>query len=248
MPKYKLTISYDGTRYGGWQIQPNAASIQTLIESAVHTALRSQVQLIGAGRTDKGVHALRQVAHFSCEKPFDLEKLVLSLNGILPHDIRIMSIAHAPEDFHARFSAKRKIYRYHLDCGYIQNPFTRLYAYHLRTKIDFKLLKQAAALFQGEHDFTSFSNEAHRGTASRNPVRILYRLDIIEKEDAVILEFEGNGFLYKMVRNITGTLLDVARGRTSLNEIPEIFRAKDRSLAGSTAPARGLFLIEVQYE
>lgn len=248
MLKYKLSISYDGTRYGGWQVQPNATSIQTLIENALETALRKSIKLIGSGRTDSGVHALNQVAHFSFDGTVDQEKLHHSLNGLLPDDIRIQNITQVAEDFHARFSAKGKIYHYRIDCGSIQNPFTRLYAYHLPYPIDLELLKEAAKIFVGKHDFTSFSNEAHRGSAARDPVRTLSRLDVLERGDEIVLEFEGNGFLYKMVRNITGTLLDIARGKIPITDIESIFEAKDRSKAGTTAPAHGLFLVDVKYD
>ena len=247
LPKYKLLIAYDGTHYGGWQVQPNATSIQTLVEKALSTALHTPTKVTGSGRTDSGVHALGQVAHFSYEKPIDLKKLCLSLNGLLPPDIRIMSISTAPQDFHARYSAKGKIYRYYLHPKSFHNPFKRLYSHHLPFLIDLTLLKATASHFIGTHDFTSFSNEAHRGSASRNAVRTINRLEIIETEDELYVEFEADGFLYKMVRNIMGTLLDVARGKIPLDQIPAILNAKDRRLAGACAPPHGLFLVRVIY-
>jgi tRNA pseudouridine38-40 synthase len=243
--KYLLTISYDGTNYAGWQVQPNAVSIQSLIQQALETALRKPTPLTGSGRTDSGVHALGQTAHFTHESPIDKRKLLHSLNGLLPKDIRILAIQNVPDDFHARYSALSKIYRYRL--ALTENPFNRLYAYHLPYPIDLSLLKQAARHFLGEHDFTSFSNEAHRGSAAKNPVRNLMRLDVIEDPKEIILEFEANGFLYKMVRNITGTLLDIARGKLPLTSLPEIFAAKDRTKAAAAAPAHGLCLIKVLY-
>lgn len=245
--RYKLLIAYDGTRYCGWQVQHTGTSIQTLVEKAASTALRSPVKVIGSGRTDAGVHALGQTAHFSYDGALDLEKFHHSLNGLLPPDIRIMQISAAPDDFHARYSAKAKIYRYHLHTGQVLSPFKRLYTTHLFYSIDRSLLKEAASLFVGTHDFTSFSNEAHRGSASRDPVRTISRLEIIENGDDVTLEFEADGFLYKMVRNIVGTLLDVAKGRLDIGQIPTIFEAKDRRKAGSCAPPQGLFLVKVIY-
>ncbi|MDN3505866.1 MAG: tRNA pseudouridine(38-40) synthase TruA [Simkaniaceae bacterium] len=242
--KYKLNISYDGTHYSGWQVQPNAISIQSLIQQALETALRTPTSLTGSGRTDAGVHALNQTAHFTAPKT-DTRKLAHSLNGLLPPDIRIKQLEPVSDDFHARYSAKSKIYRYHLRTT--QNPFTRLYSYHLPYPIDIPLLKKAAHHFIGEHDFTSFSNEAHRGSAAKNPVRNLMRLDVIESSEEIILEFQANGFLYKMVRNITGTLLDIARGKLPLDSLPEIFAAKDRQKAAAAAPAHGLFLVNVLY-
>jgi len=244
---YKLLIAYDGTNYCGWQVQPNGTSIQTLVQQALCTALRHPAKVIGSGRTDAGVHALEQAAHFVYDGVIDLEKLLYSLNGLLPVDIRVLSVLIAPADFHARYSAKGKIYRYHLHTGRVLNPFKRLYSTHLHYPIDRQLLKNAAKLFVGEHDFTSFSNEAHRGSASRDAVRTISRVDIIENGDELIFEFEGDGFLYKMVRNIMGTILDVARGKLEIEQIALIFEAKDRRKAAPCAPPEGLFLVKVIY-
>lgn len=245
--KYKLLIAYDGTRYCGWQVQPNATSIQTLIQDALSTALRTKTGLTGSGRTDAGVHASGQCAHFIFDGQVDLEKLKHSLNGLLPPDIRIHALEKTSEDFHARYSAKSKVYRYHLNTDKVESPFSRLYAYHLPYPIDFNLLETAAHHFKGERDFASFSNEAHRGSAARNSIRNLYRLEIHKTINGLILEYEANGFLYKMVRNITGTMLDVARGKLPLDSIPDIFEAKDRRQAGQAAPPHGLFLEKVLY-
>lgn len=245
--KYKLLIAYDGTRFSGWQIQKNATSIQTLIETAVATATGIKTKVIGSGRTDRGVHALEQCAHFCLAKKIAIEKLHHSLNGLLPLDIRVLSLSIADPEFHARFSAQGKIYRYFLHTGKVLNPFKRLYSYHLPYPIDANLLQAGRKFFIGEKDFTSFSHEAHRGSAARSAVRHLKRLDIDIQGEEIILEFETNGFLYKMVRNITGTLLDVARGKIPIDAIPEIFSAKDRRAAGTTAPSHGLFLVKVIY-
>lgn len=245
--KYKLLLSYDGTRYSGWQIQDNAQSIQTHVQTALTTALRQNIPIVGSGRTDSGVHALEQVAHFVYEKKLDLKKLLHSLNGLLPLDIRVHGLVPAPVDFHARYSAKSKIYRYHLHLKPVANPFTRLYSYHIPYPLDLPLMKKAASFFIGPHNFTSFSNEAHLGSAARDPVRNLYRLEIIETEQGLFFELEADGFLYKMVRNIVGTLLEVARGKLPLEKIPEIFEALDRRAAPATAPPHGLFLIKVLY-
>lgn len=247
LPKYKLTISYDGTQYGGWQVQPNAPSIQALSEEALTTALRNEIKIVGAGRTDAGVHAKAQLAHFYTEVAVDKKRLQASLNGLLPLDIRVIALEEAHADFHARYSAKGKVYRYHLSLRPVQLPFRRLYALHVPYPVDKELLKKACTHFVGTHDFTSFSNESHKGSAANNPVRILRRLEVIEAEDELYLEFEGNGFLYKMVRNITGTLLDIARGKLSIEALPEIFEAKDRRKAGPAAPPHGLILHSIDY-
>jgi len=241
---YKLIIAYDGTPYGGWQIQPNSVSIQSLIEKALHLILRKETPIIGSGRTDAGVHAKGQVAHFSAEEGLDLFKLRGSLNGILPPDIRILKLETVPDSFHARYSAVSKEYHYHLHLDAMMDPFRRLYALHVQSPLDLELMRQGALRFVGTHDFTSFANE---GGSAKDPVRTIFRLDICNVPGGVRLEFEGNGFLYKMVRNITGTLLDVARGKLSLEELDQIFAAKDRSAASAPAPPHGLFLMKVDY-
>ncbi len=247
MNKYKLTIAYDGTAYSGWQIQNNAVSIQSLIEEALATILRTPTPVVASGRTDAGVHAKAQVAHFICETTPDLKKLQLSLNGILPDDIRILSIQEAAPDFHARYGAVSKEYHYHIHLERTTDPFKRLYAYHDYSPLDLEKMKQAASCFVGTHDFTTFANEASKGSAAKDPVRTITRLDICQEPGGIRLEFEGDGFLYKMVRNITGTLLDVARGKISVESIPQLFEAKNRSLASPAAPSRGLFLVKVNY-
>jgi tRNA pseudouridine38-40 synthase len=246
MTRFKITIAYDGTQYGGWQIQPNAVSIQSLIEKALSTILRSPISIVGSGRTDAGVHARGQIAHFNGE-PLDLFRVFGSLNGLLPPDIRILKLEEAPEEFHARFSAVSKEYHYHLHLDPVIDPFKRLYAYHLHSPIDTALLTEAAKLFVGRHDFTSFANESAEGSAGKDAVRTISRLDVCKEPGGIRLEFEGEGFLYKMVRNITGTLLDVARGKLSIDDVVKIFRAKDRTKASSAAPPQGLFLIKVNY-
>jgi len=247
MNKYKLTIAYDGTAYSGWQIQPNAVSIQELLEKALSTILRTPTAVASSGRTDAGVHARGQVAHFIYEGTLDLFRLQLSLNGLLPPDIRILSIETAAPDFHARYSAISKEYHYHLHLDRTTDPFKRLYAYHDYSPLDLDKMKIAASCFVGTHDFTTFANEGSKGSAAKNPIRTITRLELCREPGGVRLEFEGNGFLYKMVRNITGTLLDVARGKIEPESIPQLFEARDRTIASPAAPARGLFLMKVNY-
>lgn len=245
---YKLKIAYDGTHYSGWQIQPNGSSIQQHIQEALKLILNShQVVVIGSGRTDAGVHALGQIAHFIHHNEIDLRKTLNSLNGLLPKDIRVFWLELAEAGFHAQYSAKGKEYHYHLYIDRVMDPFKRLYCWHLYQKIDLGRLNQAAAKFIGTHDFTSFANEAHAGCAAKDPIRTLWRLDVTDEPGGVRLEFEGDGFLYKMVRNITGTLVDVASGKLSLDEIDVIFNCRDRRKASSAAPAQGLFLVKVDY-
>lgn len=246
--RYKLTISYDGTAYCGWQVQNNAVAIQALVQKALATALRTSVDLTGAGRTDAGVHAMGQTAHFDAPHPINERKLLLSLNALLPTDIRIRSIESTAPDFHARYSATGKIYHYHLHLDPVRDPFTAPYRLHLLTPISEERLREGALLFVGTHDFTSFANEAYKGSAAHDPIRTIARLDVVSQPGGVRLEFEGNGFLYKMVRNIVGTLIDYAALKLTPTDIEAIFAAKDRRKAGAAVLAHGLFLMQVLYE
>lgn len=246
--RYKLTISYDGTRYCGWQVQSNATSIQTLVQQALETALRHPTHLTGAGRTDAGVHALGQTAHFDTPLPLSPKKLVFSLNALLPPDIRVHALDPVAPAFHARYSATGKIYHYHLHLHPIADPFRAPYQLHLHDSIDIQKLKEGAVHFLGTRDFTSFANEAYKGSAARDPIRTLRRLDVIPEAHGVRLEFEGDGFLYKMVRNITGTLIEYGKGKLTPADLATIFNAKDRRRAGPAVAPHGLFLIQVLYE
>lgn len=245
---YKLTIAYEGTHYSGWQIQPNAPSIQQHLQEALKTVLHGKdIIVIGSGRTDAGVHALNQIAHFKVEEGLEIERLLWALNGLLPRDIRIKSIEEVPLQFHSQYHAISKEYHYHLYTGRVMNPFRRLYCWHVLRKLDLSLLKEGAALFIGTHDFTSFANERHAGSVARNPVRTLYRLDLDFLDEEIRLKFEGNGFLYKMVRNIVGTLVDIASNRLAVSEVAAVFAAKDRRCASRAAPPQGLCLVGVNY-
>ena len=247
--KYRLLISYDGTPFGGWQIQPNAPSIQGLIQEALQTILReTPLQVIGSGRTDAGVHAKGQVAHFTFSKPIDLNRTLLSLNALLPPEIRILELRKAPSDFHARYGATGKIYHYHLHLDPVINPFNRLYTTYFPYPLDLSLIQEAIPHFEGTHDFTSFANEPTRGSVTTKPVRTLHHIKIHHEKRGIYLEFKGDGFLYKMVRNITGTLLDVGKKKLAPDQIPPIIDAKNRRKAGQTAPPQGLFLSQVLYD
>jgi tRNA pseudouridine38-40 synthase len=247
MKNYKLTIAYDGTNYAGWQYQLNDITIQQVIEEAINRILQIKISLIGSGRTDTGVHALAQTANFKIDKEIDTKKFTYSLNCLLPTDIRILNIEEVDESFHSQYSAKGKIYHYNMLLSRMEDPFTRNYHLHYRGKIDVEAMKEATYLFIGTKDFTSFANETHSDNAPRSAVRTIYRLDLIEDGANVRLEFEGNGFLYKMVRNITGTLLQVGLKKLTTDEIIKIFEAKDRKAAGPAAPPQGLFLVKVLY-
>lgn len=245
MFKYKIILSYDGTRFSGWQFQLNAPSIQGCIEEALAKVLKQHARVVGAGRTDAGVHALGQTAHFAHAELLDCRRLLQALNGLLPHDIRIKEVVAAPIDFHAQHSALGKIYHYHLWLERIIDPFLRLYRLHYSRPIHLSLLKEAAQRFIGKRDFATFAN---LGSSEQiTTVRTISRLDVVEQEGGCRLEFEGDGFLYKMVRTIVGTLLDVAIGKRSLDDIETLFAAKDRRAAGMAVFPSGLFLVRVHY-
>lgn len=244
---YKLTIAYDGTAYCGWQIQPNGISIQEIIQEKASIISRNKIRLVGSGRTDAGVHALGQVANFYSPYIPDLYRFQGSLNALLPPDIRILNTVEVDNTFHAQYSPISKTYHYHLHLDHVEDPFKRLYRLHVRNKIDLNLLKESAALLIGTHDFTSFANESHLGSACRDPIRTLLRLELVEQPGGARLEFEGDGFLYKMVRNLVGTLLEIATGKRFKEDLLIILAAKDRKFAGQAAPPHGLFLMKVEY-
>lgn len=245
--KYKMTISYDGNKYSGWQIQKNDFSIQSIIQNNLNTILREKINLIGAGRTDAKVHALGQIAHFVSSKQLEINKILYSLNCLLPKDIRIIKIEEVDFNFHARFLAKSKIYRYYICKNEIQTPFLRFYSYKPNVELDLSLLKNATKSFIGTHDFSSFANKQNEGSAKNKPVKTIYRIDVLEDDENIILEFHGDGFLYKMVRNIVGTLIDVASKKISLETLEKILKSKNRKNASAPAPAHGLFLMEIFY-
>ncbi len=244
---YRMNLAYDGTEFSGWQVQPNGVTIQELVEKALAVLLKYHVTVLGAGRTDSGVHALEQVAHFHSREPLDTFRIIHALNGILPHAIRVLTLEPAPAHFHARYSAIGKEYHYFLTLNRTQNPFHRLYRWHVRHRMDLEALRLAAQQFIGRHDFTSFANETHKGSASKDAVRTLWRLDVVPDDEGVRLEFDGEGFLYKMVRNIVGTLVEVGDGKRPVEDIARLLQARDRRLAGQAAPSHGLFLVKVRY-
>lgn len=242
-----MVVAYDGTGFSGWQVQTKDESIQGMIEKALATITREQTRVIGAGRTDAGVHALGQVAHFRIAEHIDEEAVKRSLNGLLPPSIRILELASAPNHFHAQMSAIGKEYHYHICCNDIVLPFDRSYTWHYRRHVDIDLLERAARRFLGEHDFLGYANTPGHGCIKKTSVRTIRRLDVVRTATGLRLEFEGNGFLYKMVRNITGMLVSIASSKRPLSDIDDVFLSRDRRRAAPPAPAQGLFLIRVSY-
>jgi tRNA pseudouridine38-40 synthase len=249
MRRYKIVIAYDGTEYNGWQVQDNVPSIQQLVQKGIETFLRHPISLTGAGRTDAGVHALGQVAHFDTAVDFSLHKFLLAMGALVPRDIRIIGVEPVSEQFHSRYSATHKIYRYRVALGAFVLPFDRLYTLHWVGRLDMDRMKEAAALLLGTHDFRAFVHAAHTGAAAKDSIRRVDRIQILEESYGFAIEYQANGFLYKMVRNLTGMLLAVGSQRRSCQEIPYLLSGKaDRSEAADTAPAHGLFLVEVGYD
>lgn len=246
--RYKLIIAYDGTHYCGWQVQKSGLSIQFLIGKALEKILRHPVNLSGSGRTDAGVHATGQTAHFDTDRLVEPLRLQLGTNALLPPDIRILKVVAVTSDFHARYSATAKIYHYHLHLDATPDPFTHLYRHIVRGPLDVTAIQKAIPHLIGTYDFTSFANHSHQGSASKGGIRTLFRLSLSPQKGGIRLEFEANGFLYKMVRNMTGLLLSVGSKRIEPEQVQEILAAKNRQARIKAAPPQGLFLHQVIYD
>jgi len=245
MQRYKGIVTYDGSGFSGYQIQLNGRTVQEELEKALRTMHKgADVNVIASGRTDAGVHARGQVIHFDSFLQLPSERWVKALNGLLPEDISIMEVHTASSDFHARFDAKGKTYKYVVYMGSVRNPFKRHYAAYHPYKTDISKVKNAADFLIGTHDYTSFCSTK---TDKENKVRTVSKISIEQNGDELVFTFTGNGFLYNMVRIMVGTLLDVGTGKIELARIPDILAGRDRTLAGKTAPAEGLYLWEVYY-
>lgn len=250
MPLFKITIAYDGTDFNGWQRQPDGTSIQALLEDALRELDGRDVTVTGAGRTDAGVHALAQVAAFALERAIAPDTLVRAVNVRLPDSVRIVHAAVAPADFHPRFDAKRKTYRYRIWNADVLSPFERRYAWHIIDRLDVEAMNAAAATLVGTHDFAAFCGTGSDAATTTRTIRSAGMAEREARSDSALLEFEiaGDGFLRYMVRNIVGSLVDVGRGRFPPAWLDEVLESRDRTRAGRTAPAHGLFLAGVHYE
>ncbi len=245
MRNIKLTIEYDGTNYHGWQVQKNALTVQECVEKALAKLLGTETGVVGCSRTDVGVHAYGQVAHFFTNSTIPGEKFSYAINNLLPDDIVIQKSEEVPGDFHSRYSSKGKKYRYLICNSAHQSAIMRNRACHVRPELDFEQMRKAAEHFVGEHDFAAFQAT---GGQVRSTVREIYSMNVSRKEDNLIeIEVTGNGFLYNMVRIIAGTLIYVGMGKLKQKEIPDIIKSLDRTKAGKTAPAQGLYLMEIYY-
>jgi len=249
----KLIIAYDGTRYAGWQKQKKDPTIQGLLEGAIATMTGAPATLHGAGRTDAGVHALGMVANFTSAANIPCAGFLKGLNSMLPADIRILTAADTRPEFHARRSACAKTYVYNICNTPVQIPTDRLYSAHIPGNLDIDAIKDSLACIQGTHDFSSFEASGSRdpeNTGGRGAIReiLAARISRQETEGRIRITLTGDGFLRHMVRNIAGTLIQVGKGTITVQDFIEILAARDRSCAGPTAPARGLFLKKVHYQ
>lgn len=244
MRNIKLIIEYDGKGFNGWQKQPNKLNIQGEIEKAIEEITQEKVDLIASGRTDAGVHSLGQTANFKTNSKIPADKLAFAINSKLKKSIRIKSAEEVDERFHSRYSVKSKKYRYTINNSLHGTALYRDMEYHFPVKLDVEKMKEAAKYFEGEHDFKAFKAS---GTSSKSSVRKIYKAEVYQIGEKIYIELTGNGFLYNMVRIISGTLLDVGIGKIKPEEIIEIIESKDRKRAGKTLPANGLCLVEVTY-
>ena len=244
MRNIKLTIEYDGTGYHGWQIQPNVETIQGTIEGKLAQITGETVRLVASGRTDAGVHATGQVAHFKTHSSLNVLSFLKGLNSLLPEDIRVKDVEEVEEAFHARFSAKGKVYEYRIFIGEVRSPFHRHFSWFVPGKLDLASMREAAMKLKGSHDFSSFCST---GSDHLSHIREIYTIDVGIRRDLIIIGVEANAFLKQMVRNIVGTLVEVGRRKLTPSQFGDILEARDRRRAGIAAPAQGLFLVRVNY-
>lgn len=248
MRNLKLTVAYDGTDFAGWQIQPAAATVQGTLSLAIGRITGEKVLPQGSGRTDAGVHALAQVATCQTDSVIPVANFVVALNDILPASIRVLSAEEVAADFHPRKSAVAKTYRYRIYREEICPPFLSQYVWHYPYPLDESAMLDAAPLVEGEHDFTSFAAvDPERGREGISNTRRVFSSQWRRESAELIYEVRGNGFLHHMVRNLIGTFLLVGKGTFKPAEVTRILQAKDRSAAGATAPASGLYLVNVEY-
>lgn len=246
MRNIKLEIEYDGTNYAGWQVQPNVRgrTIQQVIEKTLRKILQEKINLIVSGRTDAGVHARAQVANFFTKSVMPISRLKLAVNGVLPEDIKVTKLKEEKKTFHSRFKVKSKIYRYTILNRDFSSPLLRNTVYFYPHPLDVSLMRSEARVLLGKHDFSAFVASLGR---EKNPVKVIKKVSIIKKNNFIYIDLEADGFLYNMVRNIVGTLIEIGRGKLAKGALKKILSSGDRRLAGQTAPAKGLCLLKVNY-
>lgn len=245
MKRIRLTVAYDGTDYCGWQVQPNGVTIEEMLNRAIRKLTSEDIQVIGASRTDSGVHALGNVAVFDTNSTIPPERMSYALNQRLPEDIVVVRSEEVPEDWHPRYQDRiRKTYEYHIYNAPVPNPLRRRYASYVSFPLDVEKMQEGASCLEGEHDFVSFCNVR---TQVEDTVRTVEKLEISREGPEIVIRITGNGFLYNMVRIIAGTLIRVGRGFYPPEKVQEILEARRRTEAGVTAPPEGLVLVEIAY-
>jgi len=240
----KCEISYDGTDFHGFQVQPKQRTVQGELMNSIYKLTKEEVNIFASGRTDAGVHAKKQVCNFYTDSDIPAAKWKNALNAVLPDGIIILNSTEVPSAFHSRYDAKEKTYRYHISNNKSLDLFRRRYVWHYPYDLNVVEMKKASKIFLGEHDFTAFSSAK---TKIENKVRNIYQSEIWEENNEIIYQITGNGFLYNMVRIIVGTLVDFGGNRIKVEDIEEVLNSKDRNNAGKTAPAKGLFLWDIKY-
>lgn len=246
MKNYKITVSYDGTRYKGWQVLKSTdATIQGKLQMVLSALAGHSVEVIGSGRTDAGVHAIGQVANFHLDEHFSAEEIFEDLNQHLPEDIAVTKIKEVDDRFHSRYQAVEKTYRYRIRTSPVPNVFERKFLYQYGQTLDVDKMKKAAQALVGTHDFASFCGNRHM---KKSTVRTIFSIDLVERDGEIEILYCGNGFLQNMVRILTGTLIEVGRGERAPESMPALLKAKERKQAGYTAPPQGLRLEKVTYE
>ena len=245
MKRVKLVVAYDGSTYHGWQIQPGASTIEGELNKALSELLQEEIQVIGASRTDSGVHALCNVAVFDTKSRIPAEKISYALNQRLPEDIRIQESVEVEADFHPRHCNSRKTYEYRILNRPFPLPTKRLYAHFTYVPMNIEMMQEAADYLVGEHDFKSFCSV---NSTVETTVRTIYELTVEKQEEEIVIRVCGGGFLYNMVRINAGTLMEAGRGAIRPEQVKDILEAKDRQAAGPTAPACGLTLVKYEFE
>ena len=244
MRRIKLIVAYDGTDYCGWQIQPNGITVEEVLNRALSRLTGEEIRVIGASRTDAGVHARGNIAVLDTASTIPAERFAYAVNPLLPEDIVVVKSEEVPQDWHPRYQNSVKTYEYRILNREMPDPLKRKYTWHVSFPLDIDKMREAAEHLKGQHDFRSFCS-VH--TAVKTTVRTIYTLDIVKSGDEIIIRISGNGFLYNMVRIIAGTLAEVGRGFRTPEDVRDLLTAKEREQAGATAPPQGLTLIRIEY-
>lgn len=244
MKRVMLTVAYDGTAYHGWQIQPNGETIEGILNRCLSETLGEKIEVIGASRTDSGVHAMGNIAVFDTDSPIPADKISYALNQRLPEDIKIQKSEEVASDFHPRHCESRKTYEYRIYCAPFPMPVKRLYAHYTYIPMDMERMRRGASYLVGKHDFKSFCSAESQVETT---VRQVDSVEVVQEGQEIVIRVAGRGFLYNMVRIIAGTLMEVGRGHIAPEEVKTILEAKDRQAAGPTAPACGLTLVKYEF-